>query len=125
MVGDGPGGRGLTRYPTGHLNLRDSVLFMLGAPGWQITATIVVSVGIYFYLPPEGAGLAVQVSEQVFFGVLTAYGLARIFGGVIDSLADPLVSHYSDRSRSRFGRRKVFLAFGLVPMAVTPALPDA
>ncbi len=116
------GGQPLKRYPTGHLNLRDSLLFVLGAPGWQITSTIVVSVGIYFYLPPEGAGLQVQVSEEIFLGVLTAYGLARLIGGAIDSLADPLVGHYSDRSRSKFGRRRIFLAFGVVPMAVTPAL---
>ena len=122
MVRTDTGGRGLNRYPTGHLNLRDSVLYILGAPGWQITATIVVSIGIYFYLPPEGAGLEVLVSEEIFFGVLTAYGLARLIGGIVDSMADPLVGHYSDRSRSRFGRRRVFLAFGLVPMAVTPAL---
>ena len=112
----------LKRYPTGHLNLRDSVLFVLGAPGWQITSTIVVSIGIYFYLPPEGAGLQVQVSEEIFLGVLTAYGLARLIGGLLDSMTDPLVGHYSDRSRSKFGRRRIFLAFGVVPMAVTPAL---
>ena len=110
------------RYPTGHLNFRNSVLFALGAPGWQITATIVVSIGIYFYLPPEGAGLEVQVSEEIFFGVLTAYGLARLIGGVIDSLADPLIGHLSDRSRSRLGRRKLFLILGIVPMVITPAL---
>jgi GPH family glycoside/pentoside/hexuronide:cation symporter len=110
------------RYPTGHLNFRDSVLFALGAPGWQITATAVVSIGIYFYLPPEGAGLEVQVSEEIFFGVLTAYGLARLIGGVIDSLADPIVGHLSDRSHSRIGRRKLFLILGIVPMVVTPAL---
>jgi GPH family glycoside/pentoside/hexuronide:cation symporter len=110
------------RYPTGHLNFRDSVLFALGAPGWQITATIVVSIGIYFYLPPEGAGLEVQVSEEIFFGVLTAYGLARLIGGVIDSLADPLVGHLSDRSTSPLGRRKLFLILGIVPMVITPAL---
>jgi GPH family glycoside/pentoside/hexuronide:cation symporter len=110
------------RYPTGHLNFRDSVLFALGAPGWQITATIMVSIGIYYYLPPEGSGLEVQVSEEIFFGVLTAYGLARLIGGVIDSLADPVVGHYSDRSVSRFGRRKIFLVMGIVPMVITPAL---
>ena len=122
MVGTWIGEGLLKRYPTGHLNLRDSVLFVLGAPGWQITSTIVVSIGIYFYLPPEGAGLQVQVSEEIFLGVLTAYGLARLVGGLIDSLADPLVGHYSDRSHAKFGRRRIFLAFGLVPMAVTPAL---
>lgn len=111
-----------TRYPTGHLNFRDSVLFSLGAPGWQITATIIVSIGIYFYLPPAGAGLEVQVSEEIFFGVLTAYGLARLIGGIIDSLADPVVGHYSDRSKAKIGRRKIFMILGIVPMVITPAL---
>ncbi len=110
------------RYPMGQLNFRDSVLFIMGAPGWQITATIVISIGIYFYLPPEGAGLQAQVSEEIFLGVLTAYGLARLIGGFVDSLADPLIGHFSDRSRSRLGRRRVFLIFGVVPMVVTPAL---
>ena len=111
-----------SRYPTGHLNLRNSILFIMGAPGWQVTASVVVSIGIYFYLPPEGAGLQVQVSEEIFLGVLTAYGLARLIGGVVDSLADPFVGYASDRSRSRFGRRKTFLIMGIVPMVVTPAL---
>lgn len=110
------------RYPAGHLNTRDTVLFVLGAPGWQITASIVVSIGIYFYLPPEGAGLDVQVSEEIFLGVLTAYGLARLIGGVIDSLADPIIGHLSDTSHSRFGRRRLYLILGIVPMVFTPAL---
>lgn len=110
------------RYRTGHLNFAKSILFVLGAPGWQITATIMVSIGIYFYLPPEGAGLTVQVSEEIFLGVLTAYGLARLIGGIIDSLADPVVGHYSDRSRSRFGRRRYFLILGIVPMIAIPGL---
>ncbi len=113
---------GQSRHRMGHLGLGRSVMFVLGGPGWQILATIVVSIGIYFYLPPEGAGLQVQVSEEIFFGVLTAYGLARLIGGVIDSLADPLVGHFSDRSRSRFGRRRYFLILGIVPMVVVPAL---
>ena len=113
---------GQSRHRMGLLGLGRSVMFVLGGPGWQILATVVVSLGIYFYLPPEGAGLQVQVSEEIFFGVLTAYGLARLIGGVIDSLADPLVGHFSDRSRSRFGRRRYFLILGIVPMVVVPAL---
>ena len=97
-------------------------MYVLGGPGWQMTATVMVSIGIYFYLPPEGAGLQVQVSEEIFLGVLTAYGLARLIGGVVDSLADPIVGYYSDRSRSRFGRRRYFLILGIVPMIAIPGL---
>ncbi len=83
---------------------------------------MVTSIGIYFYLPPEGAGLPTLVSEEIFLGVLTAYGLARLIGGIVDSLADPLVGHYSDRSTSKLGRRRIFLIAGIVPMVGCPAL---
>jgi len=109
-------------FPTGYLSLRERILFVIGSPGWQITASVVVSIGIYFYLPPEGAGLQVLVSEEIFLGVLTAYGLARLIGGVVDSLADPFVGHYSDRSHSPLGRRRTFLIIGIVPMVVIPGL---
>ena len=104
------------------MSLRRQIAYCLGGPGWQMTSTLVVSIGIYYYLPPEGAGLVPQLSEEIFLGVLTAYGLARLIGGVVDSLADPFVGHYSDRSRSRFGRRRVFLTFGTVPMVLTSTL---
>jgi len=87
-----------------------------------VTSAVVSSIGIYFYLPPEGAGLETQVSEEIFLGVLTAYGLARLIGGVVDSLADPIVGHLSDRSTSKLGRRRLFLIVGIVPMVFCPAL---
>jgi Na+/melibiose symporter-like transporter len=111
------------RADGGHLTSRQRILFAIGTPGWQVTSSIIVSIGIYFYLPPEGAGLQALISEEIFLGVLTAYGLARLIGGIVDSLADPFVGHYSDRSRSRFGRRRIFLIVGIVPMTAIPR-PD-
>lgn len=104
------------------LSLREWLLFVIGYPGWAITSAMVSSIGIYFYLPPEGAGLPTLVSEEIFLGVLTAYGLARLIGGVVDSLADPVVGHLSDQSNSRVGRRRLFLVIGIVPMVGCPAL---
>ena len=111
-----------TSKPRGHLSFRARLLFVLGYPGWAVTSAVVSSIGIYFYLPPEGAGLETQVSEEIFLGVLTAYGLARLIGGVVDSLADPIVGHLSDRSTSKLGRRRSFLIVGIVPMVFCPAL---
>ena len=111
-----------TSKPRGHLSFRARLLFVLGYPGWAVTSAVVSSIGIYFYLPPEGAGLQTQVSEEIFLGVLTAYGLARLIGGVVDSLADPIVGHLSDRSTSKLGRRRLFLIVGIVPMVFCPAL---
>ena len=104
------------------LSFRSRLLFVLGYPGFAITSALVSSIGIYFYLPPAGAGLETQVSEEVFLGVLTAYGLARLIGGVVDSLADPFVGHFSDRSTSKLGRRRLFMIVGIVPMIVFPGL---
>jgi GPH family glycoside/pentoside/hexuronide:cation symporter len=40
----------------------------------------------------------------------------------VDSLADPIVGHLSDTSRSRFGRRRIFMIYGAVPMVLTSGM---
>ena len=96
--------------------------YALGAAGFQITDRIVVSIAVYFYLPPPGRGLESQVSGEVFLGFLTVYGLAMLVGRLFDSAADPIVGHLSDRSHSRLGRRRVFLVYGVLPMVALPVL---
>lgn len=96
--------------------------YACGAPGFQISDRIVVAILIYFYLPPEESGLEPQVTEEVFLGFLTAFGLAMLIGRIFDSLADPVVGYASDRSRSRLGRRRLFLLIGILPMTGIPVL---
>jgi GPH family glycoside/pentoside/hexuronide:cation symporter len=98
------------------------VLYCLGAPGFQISDRIVLAIALYFYLPPPGRGFEPQVSEEIFLGVLTVFGVAMLVGRVFDALADPVVGHLSDRSRSRWGRRRSFMVYGILPMVVTPVL---
>lgn len=96
--------------------------YALGNPGFQLSDRIVVAIAVYYYLPPPGRGLVPQIPEQVFLGFLTVFGLAMLLGRICDSLTDVVVGWASDRSRSRLGRRRVFLIAGLLPMVVTPAL---
>jgi GPH family glycoside/pentoside/hexuronide:cation symporter len=96
--------------------------YALGNAGYQITDRIVVSLAVYFYLPPAGRGLASQVPSDVFFGFLTVFGLAMLVGRLFDSAADPIVGHLSDRSRSPLGRRRAFLIYGVLPMVGLPVL---
>jgi len=96
--------------------------YALGATGYMLSDRLVVTVAIYFYLPPEGRGLATQVPDRVFLFALTAFGLANLAGRLVDMLVDPVVGWASDRSRSRLGRRRVFLLWGMVPMCLLPAL---
>lgn len=96
--------------------------YACGNAGFQIPDRIVVTVAVYFYLPPADSELVPQVSQGVILGAFTAYGLARLLGGLVDSLADPFVGWGSDRSRSRLGRRRAFLIAGIAPMVGLPIL---
>jgi len=99
------------------------LLYALGSPGFGITAQIVMAIGVYYYLPPGNVDdLAPQLSSTLYLGIFTAYGLARLVGGLIDSVAEPLVGHWSDRSRSRLGRRRSFMIAGILPMIIAPVL---
>ena len=49
-------------------------------------------------------------------------GLTVLIGGIWDAINDPLVGLWSDRTRTRWGRRRPFLLFGAVPYGVTFAL---
>jgi glycoside/pentoside/hexuronide:cation symporter, GPH family len=70
--------------------------------------------------------------------LLTVAGLSPISVGIIffiaqfwDAVNDPLIGTLSDKTRSRFGRRRSWMLFGAVPFAVAfflhwfvPALPE-
>jgi len=49
-------------------------------------------------------------------------GLTVLIGGLWDAINDPLVGLISDRTHSRWGRRRPFLLFGAVPYGITFAL---
>ncbi len=46
-------------------------------------------------------------------------GLTVLIGGIWDAINDPLVGLLSDRTRTRWGRRRPFLLFGALPYGVT------
>jgi len=46
-------------------------------------------------------------------------GLTVLVGGIWDAINDPLVGLLSDRTRTRWGRRRPFLLFGALPYGVT------
>lgn len=96
--------------------------YALGTTGFQLSDRIVVAISLYFYLPPGGRGLEAQVPIGVFALGLTAYGLAMMAGRFVDMFFDPLVGFASDRSRSRFGRRRTFMMAGVVPLVTLPVL---
>lgn len=92
--------RGLDRLP-----LHVKLLYSMGDLSVSIPLAILMFFQLYFltdvaHLRPDLAGWAVGV------------------GKVWDAVNDPLIGVISDRIRTRWGRRRVFLLFGAVPLGL-------
>ncbi|MDR1787433.1 MAG: MFS transporter, partial [Treponema sp.] len=56
-------------------------------------------------------------------GISAAWaGAAIMIGKIWDAVTDPAMGYLSDRTLSRWGRRRVYLLFGAVPMLITMGL---
>ena len=62
---------------------------------------------IYFYLPPESSGLSPVLTP-------TLLAIALSISRMVDVVTDPLVGYFSDRAKTRFGRRIPFIAVGII-----------
>jgi GPH family glycoside/pentoside/hexuronide:cation symporter len=87
------------------LPLRTKLLYGIGDTGFSLTTTII---GAYF---------AIFLTDVV--GIPARIAAAAIFvGRSWDYINDPLIGHISDRTRTRWGRRRPFLLFGALPFAL-------
>jgi GPH family glycoside/pentoside/hexuronide:cation symporter len=91
--------------PRAPLSRLTKVLYGSGDTGFSLTTTLI---GAYF---------AIFLTDVV--GVHPAVAAGAIFvGRSWDYVNDPMVGHISDRTRSRWGRRRPFLLFGALPFAL-------
>lgn len=77
-------------------------------------ALAVIGIPVYVYIPKyytDVVGLDLALLGTILFGV-------RIF----DALTDPLIGYISDRSASRYGRRRPYIAIGAVAVAMMMAM---
>ena len=49
-------------------------------------------------------------------------GNALLIGKIWDAVNDPLFGWFTDKTESRFGKRRVFMIFGAIPLAIAIAL---
>ncbi|HET7265141.1 MAG TPA: MFS transporter [bacterium] len=81
-----------------------------GAFGASVLLQTILLWLVYFYAPPAGQGVTLLPPTLV--------GLALAAGRVVNSLSNPPVAFWSDRSRTRWGRRRPFIAVGAPALAV-------
>jgi glycoside/pentoside/hexuronide:cation symporter, GPH family len=96
-------------------------IYACGQLGWSLASYGIGSLLSYFYMPPEEAGKAAIfpsfIPSTMLFG-LTLLGLIAFGGRLLDAFIDPFIANMSDKTTSRFGKRRTFMAIAAVPLAV-------
>jgi glycoside/pentoside/hexuronide:cation symporter, GPH family len=100
---------------------RRPALYSAGSLGGSLLLQAIMLWIIYFYAPPPGQGLS-RLSPGLI-------GLALAAGRMVNALTNPVAAYWSDRVRTRWGRRRPFMALGTPPLIACFALlwtpPDA
>ncbi len=99
------------------LPLSKQIAYAVGQLGWSILINIVGITLVFFYLPPDDAGLPGFITQATFLGVLNALVLIAASGRLIDAITDPWIASKSDNSGNPRGRRIPFMAKAAVPAA--------
>jgi len=87
------------------LSRKTKIIYGAGDLGFSLTSTII---GAYFLL---------FLTDVIHLRPAYA-GIAILAGKIWDWVNDPIIGHISDRTRSRWGRRRPFLLFGALPFAL-------
>jgi GPH family glycoside/pentoside/hexuronide:cation symporter len=94
---------------SGKLRVRTKFFYGIGDLGYAVVNSDIQFFLMKFYtdgalVPPALAGNALLV------------------GKIWDAVNDPLFGWFTDRTKSRFGKRRVFMIFGAIPLAISIAL---
>lgn len=84
------------------LALKTIILYNLAGFSFNVYDTVLYTWLPYFYSPPQESGLTQYIS-------LAAVGIILAGGRLLDAVSDTLVGYLSDRTRSRWGRRKPYI----------------
>ena len=94
-----------SRKPAREFSTAEALAYMIGAIGIQLLSTMMLEWAAIYYHPPEGA-------DKIRYTTMGLASLIMIIGILSDAISDPMVGYWSDRSRSRLGRRRPFIIYG-------------
>ncbi|MDW7738778.1 MAG: MFS transporter [Bacillota bacterium] len=86
------------------LTLWGKIAYGAGAGGFSIIDRVLITWLFYFYITSPLEGVEALMPPFLF-------GVIMFFGRVVDAVADPLISRWSDNYSGRFGRRMPFMLF--------------
>ena len=101
------------------------IIFALGQLGWSLASYGVGNLVNYFYMPPDTAASVVFppfIYQGAIAGMLTLIGAITFVGRAFDSVTNPLIASWSDRSTARLGRRRLFMLVSAVPFSLFSVL---
>jgi glycoside/pentoside/hexuronide:cation symporter, GPH family len=87
------------------LSRRTKLIYGFGDTGFSLTTTIIAAYFAFFLT--DAVGIAAGTAAIAIF-----------IGRTWDYVNDPIIGHISDRTRTRWGRRRPFLLFGALPFAL-------
>ena len=93
-----------------------------GYLGMGTLVNVINTLLVFFYLPPDSAGLPSLVSDATLLGVLNVIALVAAAGRLTDAITDPLIASWSDNSTNPKGRRIPFMRVGMIPAAIAAVL---
>jgi len=85
------------------LTLKTIILYNMAGFAFNVYDTVLYAWMPYFYAPPRDSGLTSYIP-------LAAIGIILAGGRILDAVTDTLVGYLSDRTRSRWGRRKPYIS---------------
>ena len=88
-----------------------------GYLGMSVLVNLLGTLLVFFYLPPDTAGLPNLVTDATILGILNVIALVAAGGRLIDAVTDPIIASRSDKSTHRHGRRIPFMRWAMVPAA--------
>lgn len=100
------------------LPARIQFFYAIGQLGWSTLINIIGIQLLFFYIPPENAGIPLYITQAVFFIVLNAITLIAAAGRLLDAFTDPLIGSFSDRLQHKNGRRIPFMKWGALPAGI-------
>ncbi len=82
------------------------IIYTTAMFGLGLCSTTIVQWIMFYYAPPADIGVTIYLGAG-------AVGMAMALGRIIDAWVDPVIGYFSDRTVSRFGRRRPYMLFSI------------